>query len=87
MFYLYILQCRGNALYIGITNDLEKRLAYHSSGNVKYTKNRRPLILVYNEEYDDKRAAALREKQLKGWSRKKKEQLIEFGVPLKKSNK
>lgn len=81
MFFLYILRCRDDSLYIGITNNLDKRLQYHNSGNVKFTKNRRPFLLVYSEEYDDKSTAALREKQLKGWTRKKKEGLIKFGVP------
>lgn len=81
MFFLYILRCRDDSLYIGITNNLDKRLQYHNSGNVKFTKNRMPFLLVYSEEYDDKSTAALREKQLKGWTRKKKEGLIKFGVP------
>jgi len=84
MYYLYILSCRGDTLYIGITGNLEKRVQYHNSGNVKFTKNRRPLKLMYYEEYQDIKIAALREKQLKGWNRNKKDNLIKFGVPYSK---
>jgi putative endonuclease len=81
--YLYILRCKNNELYIGITSKLNERCHYHSSGSVKYTKNRRPIILVYFEEFESKEIAALREKQIKGWTRVKKENLIKFGVPYK----
>ena len=77
-YYVYILRCSDNSYYIGVTNNLEKRLFEHNSGIEKscYTFRRRPLMLVYHEDYSSINAAISREKQLKGWSRKKKEDLI-----------
>src|SRR6476661_7931526 len=75
---VYILECRDGSYYTGVTNDLEKRLWEHRSGfNIScYTYTRRPLILKYYETTKYIKQAILREKQLKGWSRKKKEALF-----------
>lgn len=77
-YYVYIIQCSDNSYYTGVTNDLERRLWEHETGyNEKcYTYSRRPLILKYYEHYHDINNAIAREKQLKGWSRKKKEALF-----------
>ena len=53
-------------LYVGLTNDLKRRLAQHSRGETKSTQNRRPLKLIYYEVYSDKKDAERREKYLKG---------------------
>lgn len=78
IYYVYILLCADNSYYIGVTNNIPRRLDEHSNGLDKsgYTFNRQPVNLVYSEmfQYIDK--AIAREKQLKGWSRKKKEALI-----------
>jgi len=78
IYYVYILLCADNSYYIGVTNNIPRRLDEHSNGLDKsgYTVNRQPINLVYSEmfQYIDK--AIAREKQLKGWSRKKKEALI-----------
>lgn len=75
--YVYILRCRDESLYTGVTNDLDSRLAAHNAGRgAKYTSSRRPVKLVYNEPADSKRAAMRREAQIKGWSKTKKEALI-----------
>ncbi len=76
--YLYILECSDGSFYTGSTNDLNRRLDEHQSGEgANYTRKRRPVKLVYFEEYDRIDDAFYREKQIQGWSRKKKLALIE----------
>ena len=74
---LYILRCGDGTLYTGITTDVEKRFAVHSSGKgAKYTRGRGPLELVYREECGDHSAALKREAVIKKLSREEKEKLI-----------
>lgn len=81
MLYVYILKCSDNSFYIGVTNNVQKRLWEHNNSVVKgYTSKRIPVDVVYLEEYSDPSEAIRREKQLKGWSRKKKIALIEKNV-------
>lgn len=77
-YYVYILKCSDNSYYTGVTNNIERRLFEHNSGfNVGcYTYNRRPLELVFVTEFNDINQAIAFEKQVKGWSRKKKEAII-----------
>ena len=77
-YYVYILRCSDKSYYVGVTNDVEKRYEEHMKGDdiSAYTYRRKPLQLVYNEEFDDIAQAIEREKQIKGWSRAKKEALI-----------
>ena len=80
MNYTYILRCSDGSLYTGWTTDLNKRLEAHNSGNgAKYTKVRRPVELVYYEEYEDKKDAMKREYAIKQLSRDNKLKLIESG--------
>ncbi len=75
--YLYILKCSNNSYYTGSTIDLERRLNQHKTGmGANYTKKHLPIELVYVEEYDKISDAFYREKQIQGWSKKKKEALI-----------
>ena len=75
--YTYILLCRDKSYYVGSTKNIELRVWQHQSGiGTNYTKRRRPISLVYYEEFDRIDDAFYREKQLQGWSRKKKEALI-----------
>lgn len=75
--YLYILKCADNSYYTGSTKNLELRIYQHQSGEgAKYTKKRLPVKLVYFEEYERIDEAFSREKQVQGWSRRKKEVLI-----------
>ena len=78
MIYVYILLCSDGSYYTGVTNNLYLRLFQHEMGEVPrcYTYSRRPLKLVYYEEYQNPIDAIRREKQIKGWSRAKKEALI-----------
>lgn len=60
--YFYVLLCADQTLYAGYTNDLDKRLATHNSGQgAKYTKGRRPVQLIYSESFSDKTSAMQRE--------------------------
>ncbi len=75
--FMYILQCSDNSYYTGSTKYLEKRLAQHQAGQgANHTKKYLPVKLVYYEEFDRIDTAFYREKQVQGWSRKKKEALI-----------
>lgn len=78
MYYVYILANWNNSvLYIGVTNDLERRLYEHREKTVTgFTEKYNLQKLVYVETTNDVKAAIAREKQLKGWSRAKKEALI-----------
>jgi putative endonuclease len=75
--FMYILECADGSYYTGSTNDLELRILQHQTGEgANHTKNRLPVTLVYFEEFDRIDDAFLREKQVQGWSRRKKEALI-----------
>ena len=76
--YVYILECNDGSYYIGVTNDYERRFSEHQSGKILhcYTHERRPLKLVHIEEFVTITDAIKREKQLKRWSRVKKQALI-----------
>ena len=75
--WMYILECCDGSYYTGSTNDLDRRLQQHHSGEgANHTKKRLPVKLVYSEEYQFVQTAFYREKQVQGWSRKKKEALI-----------
>jgi len=70
------LLCDNRTYYVGITNDIPKRLREHRSGLSKFTKQFSNIKVIYIEEFNSKRQVALRERQIKGWSRDKKEKLI-----------
>ncbi len=75
--YVYIVLCRDESYYVGVTNDIQHRIEQHNQGLVEgYTSTRLPVVLLYHESYQSPEQAIAREKQLKGWSRKKKEALI-----------
>jgi putative endonuclease len=77
-YFVYILSCSDNSYYTGITNDIDRRVAEHESGEntTSYTFKRRPLKLVFCEQFTDINQAIAFEKQVKGWRRAKKEALI-----------
>lgn len=76
--FVYILECSDQTLYVGCTNDLERRLLQHnnSKSGAHYTKLRRPIKLVYYETFTTLKEAMRREYEIKQWSRKKKLELI-----------
>ncbi|HTR45514.1 MAG TPA: GIY-YIG nuclease family protein [Thermodesulfovibrionales bacterium] len=63
--FVYVLRCSDNKLYTGSTRDIEERLAAHGKGKVRTTKSRRPVELVYKEEFEEYSAARKRELYLK----------------------
>ena len=76
---VYILQCADNTLYTGITTDIERRVEEHNSDNRKgarYTRVRRPVSLVYQEDHKNRALASAREYQLKKLPRTKKLKLV-----------
>ena len=76
-YYFYIAECADDTLYSGQTNDLSKRLERHNSGKgAKYTAERKPIKLVYSEEFSTRGAAMQRETEVKKLSRKKKLELV-----------
>ena len=76
--FMYILKCADDSYYTGSTINLELRLAQHQNGEgANHTSKRLPVVLVYYEEYQYIAEAFYREKQVQGWSRKKKEALID----------
>jgi putative endonuclease len=75
--YMYILECADGSYYVGSTKYLELRFEQHQNGEgANHTKKRLPVKMVYFEEFDRIDHAFYREKQVQGWSRKKKEALI-----------
>src|SRR5690349_18147920 len=75
--FTYILRCADETLYVGHTDDLSSRQMIHNEGKgAVYTARRRPVRMVYAEEYDAIERAIARENQLKRWSPEKKEALI-----------
>jgi putative endonuclease len=87
--FLYILRCRNNTFYTGVTKDLERRLKMHNNGKAsRYTRARRPVRMIYQELCGTRVQALVRECQVKELSRKEKERLI-LGVrkPLRTKGK
>lgn len=77
-FWVYILRCADNSYYTGHTENLEKRIGEHEKGAIPscYTLNRRPLELVFSQDCATREEALAAERQIKGWSRKKKEAMM-----------
>ena len=83
MNYTYIVRCRDGTLYTGWTKNLEKRIEAHNSGKgARYTKSRRPVKLVYYEEFETKEEAMSREYAIKHMKKNKKEMLLQKTFPL-----
>jgi putative endonuclease len=76
-FHAYLLRCNDGSYYAGHTDSLEMRIAQHQSGATGgYTAQRRPIQLVWSEEFPTRDEAFAAERRIKGWSRAKKEALI-----------
>ena len=81
-YYIYIMTNKSGTLYTGVTNDLIRRVYEHKNKLLEgFTKRYNIVYLVYYEETGDIECAILREKQIKGWSRKKNLDLIRFQNP------
>ncbi|MCW8832548.1 MAG: GIY-YIG nuclease family protein [Colwellia sp.] len=79
MFYVYILKCNDGSFYTGHTEDLETRLAQHQQAFFShcYTAQRLPVTLKYQASFESREQALIIERQIKGWSRNKKQALID----------
>ena len=78
MFHCYHLKCADGTYYVGQTDDMDRRFAENQSGAFPgYTYNRRPVELIWNDMFQTRDDAKLAEKQIKGWSRAKKEALAQ----------
>ena len=77
-YFTYILECADGSLYVGSTNNLEKRVKQHneSKWGAHYTKIRRPIALLYSEKFATLKEARRRENEIKEWKREKKLNLI-----------
>ncbi|MES9858098.1 MAG: GIY-YIG nuclease family protein [Sedimenticola sp.] len=77
--YVYLLRCRDNSLYTGITTDLERRLHEHnhSAKGARYTRARRPVVLVYCEQVKDRASACRREWEIRQLNATAKRALIQ----------
>ena len=76
--YMYILECSDGTYYVGSTWNIERRLSQHNAGEgAEYTRTRCPVTLRYLEEHYMIKDAFAREKQVQGWSRRKRRALIE----------
>jgi tRNA/rRNA methyltransferase len=76
-FHTYMLHCSDGSYYLGHTDNLEQRIAQHQSGEIPgYTQSRRPVTLVWSQDFGTRDEALSAEQQVKGWSRRKKEGLI-----------
>lgn len=81
-YYIYILLCKDNSLYTGITTNLPKRLAQHRNGTgAKYTRGRAPLTLVYVAQAENRSVASIEEARIKKLSRQEKEALLAQANP------
>ena len=79
MYYVYLLRCKDNSLYCGQTNNIMKRIQEHNGSknkSAKYTKGRRPVVLVYTEKVSSLSKALKREREIKKLTKQRKELLV-----------
>lgn len=82
-YFTYILHCSDDTFYTGITTDLERRLLEHNTDDkkwAKYTKNRRPVTLIYSEIFQNRSEASKREYEIKKMKREEKNTLISKNI-------
>lgn len=78
MHYVYVVECADGTLYTGYTTDPDRRVAEHNAGDgAKYTRSRTPVVLRHTERYESKSAAMSREYEIKQFSRREKERLVD----------
>ncbi len=82
LYFVYILECADKSFYVGCTNNIERRIKQHndSKWGAHYTKIRRPVMLVYSEEFVTLKEARRRESEIKSWRREKKLNLIKANL-------
>jgi putative endonuclease len=78
--FFYLARCRDGSLYAGTCVDIKAREATHNEGKgAKYTRSRRPIAIIYHEEFETLSEARRREMKVKGMSKKEKERMVENG--------
>ncbi|MDP3976221.1 MAG: GIY-YIG nuclease family protein [bacterium] len=83
-YYTYLARCSDGSLYTGYCVNLSAREAKHNAGEAaRYTRQRRPVKILYFEEFETRTEAMRRERQIKGWNKNKKESLVQYGHPTK----
>ena len=75
-FFVYLLRCFDGSYYCGQSDSIEARMQQHYAGEIGYTSTRKPVELVWQGEFETREGAIAFERQIKGWSRAKKEALI-----------
>ena len=77
-FWVYMLRCADGSYYTGHTDNLDLRIAQHAAGAITscYTYSRRPVTLVFSQDFSTREEALASERQIKGWSRRKKEAMM-----------
>jgi len=75
-FYTYLLRCHDGSYYVGHTDDLDVRMSQHAEALDGYIATRKPVELIWYDEFESRYLALAFERQIKGWSRAKKEALI-----------
>lgn len=79
--YVYIIQCYDGKFYTGITTDLNRRIREHNSGksrSARFVRTRRPVVLIYSEEYKTRKCALAREREIKKLTRREKKNLTQI---------
>ena len=84
MAWVYLLKCADGSFYVGSTRDLEQRLEEHSTSKIGFTSRRRPVMLAWCAELDLGDAYAI-ERRIHGWTRRKKQALIDGDIDLLKT--
>jgi putative endonuclease len=85
---LYILECSDGSFYTGVSTDVDRRLGEHQKGTAsRYTRTRRPVVLVYREECGSRASSLSRECAVKSLSRQAKEELVSGGRPERKKGR
>lgn len=83
MYFIYLVLCNEGSIYTGVTNNPERRFLEHQTKRGgRHTKLHKAIKLLHTEQFPTKREALKREKQIKGWRREKKLNLIKFGKPV-----
>lgn len=84
MYFVYIIECDDKKFYTGVTSNLNRRYLEHKHGKGgKFTKDRKVIKFLYSESFLSKIDAFNRERQIKGWRREKKINLIKYKHPIR----
>jgi len=83
MYYVYLVLCKNSSIYTGVTDNVKTRFGRHKAGTGGWHTKLYPAIeLLHIEKFETKQEALKRERQIKGWRREKKLNLIKFGKPV-----